>query len=59
MFAIPISFSIGYIMGVAAGCFPGRALDRIMTGTAVFGVSLPNYWFGIVLVIVFAVEFMV
>ena len=29
-----------------------------MTGAAVFGVSLPNYWLGIVLVIVFAVEFM-
>ena len=30
-----------------------------MTGAAVIGVSLPNYWLGLVLVIVFAVEFMV
>jgi peptide/nickel transport system permease protein len=58
MFAIPISFSIGYIMGAIAGCFPGRVLDRVITGTAVFGVSLPNYWFGIVLVIIFAVQLM-
>ena len=58
MFAIPISFVIGYAMGAVAGCFPGRILDRVITGTAVFGVSLPNYWFGIVLVIIFAVEFM-
>jgi peptide/nickel transport system permease protein len=56
MFAVPIAFSIGYAMGAVAGCFPGRWVDRVVTGTAVFGVSLPNYWLGIVLVIVFAVE---
>jgi peptide/nickel transport system permease protein len=56
MFAVPIAFSIGYAMGAVAGCFPGRWVDRVVTGSAVFGVSLPNYWLGIVLVIVFAVE---
>jgi hypothetical protein len=28
LFAVPISFFIGYVMGVVAGCFPGRWLDR-------------------------------
>jgi peptide/nickel transport system permease protein len=56
LFAVPIAFSIGYAMGAVAGCFPGRWVDRVVTGSAVFGVSLPNYWLGIVLVIVFAVE---
>ena len=56
MFAVPLAFSIGYTMGAVAGCFPGGWIDRIVTGSAVFGVSLPNYWLGIVLVIVFAVE---
>jgi peptide/nickel transport system permease protein len=58
LFAVPIAFTIGYTMGVIAGCFPGRWLDRLVTGTAVIGVSVPNYWLGIVLVIVFAVEYM-
>jgi peptide/nickel transport system permease protein len=58
MFAVPLSFFVGYVMGAIAGCFPGRVLDRVITGTAVMGVSVPNYWFGIVLVIVFAVEMM-
>ncbi len=58
-FAIPLAFMIGYTMGAVAGCFPGRVIDRVVTGTAVMGVSLPNYWLGIVLVIVFAVELMV
>ncbi|HXP06563.1 MAG TPA: ABC transporter permease [Stellaceae bacterium] len=56
LFAVPLSFSIGYAMGAIAGCFPGRWLDRLVTGTAVVGVSLPNYWLGIVLVVFFAVQ---
>jgi len=58
-FAIPFAFMIGFTMGTIAGCYPGRAIDRFVTGAAVMGVSLPNYWLGIVLVIVFAVEWMV
>jgi len=57
LFAVPLSFSLGYAMGAIAGCFPGRWLDRLVTGTAVIGVSLPNYWLGIVLVVFFAVEY--
>jgi peptide/nickel transport system permease protein len=55
-FAVPIAFSIGAAMGALAGSFPGTWIDRLVTGGAVFGVSLPNYWLGIVLVIIFAVE---
>jgi peptide/nickel transport system permease protein len=54
---VPLSFAIGYTMGAIAGCFPGRWLDRLVTGTAVVGVSLPNYWLGIVLVVFFAVQY--
>jgi peptide/nickel transport system permease protein len=58
LFAVPLSFSIGFVMGAAAGCFPGRWIDRLVTGAAVVGVSLPNYWLGIVLVIFFSVQYM-
>ena len=58
LFAVPLSFSIGFVMGAAAGCFPGRWIDRLVTGGAVVGVSLPNYWLGIVLVIFFSVQYM-
>jgi peptide/nickel transport system permease protein len=56
LFAVPVAFGTGFIMGTVAGCFPGTWVDRSVTGTAVLGVSVPNYWLGIVLVIVFAVE---
>jgi peptide/nickel transport system permease protein len=56
LFAIPIAFTIGFLMGLLAGCYPSTVVDRGVTGVAVFGVSLPNYWVAIVMVIVFAVE---
>jgi peptide/nickel transport system permease protein len=59
LFAVPLAFLTGYAMGTVAGWFPGRWIDRVVTGGAVVGVSLPNYWLGIVLVIFFAVEWMV
>ncbi len=54
--AMPTALLIGYAMGVAAARYPGRALDRVVTGAAVLGVSLPNFWVGVVLVILFAVQ---
>ncbi len=60
-FAVPLSFVIGAVLGTIAGCAPanwfGKLLDRLVTGTAVLGVSVPNYWLGLVLVILFAVEY--
>lgn len=58
LYAVPLAFTLGYAMGAIAGCFPGGWLDRIATGTAVAGVSVPNYWLGIVLVILFSVQYM-
>jgi peptide/nickel transport system permease protein len=57
---VSLSFVIGASLGTLAGCVQptrlGRAIDRLVTGTAVMGVSVPNYWLGLVMVIVFAVE---
>src|ERR1044071_329538 len=55
-FAVPMAFSVGFAMGALAGSFPGTWIDRVVTGGAVFGVSLPNYWLGIAMVIVLAVD---
>src|SRR5260370_11313679 len=45
-------------MDATAGCFPARWLASVVPGARVSGLSLPNYWLGIVLIIVFAVELM-
>lgn len=49
-------FLLGSILGGIAGYHQGRWLDKLATGIAICGVSVPHYWLGIVLVIVFAVE---
>jgi peptide/nickel transport system permease protein len=54
--AITLSFSLAFGLGITAGYLSGRWADRVVTGIAVLGVSTPNYWLSIILVIIFAVE---
>ncbi|MDB5415177.1 MAG: transporter permease [Rubritepida sp.] len=56
--SVLVAFSIAFIMGTIAGRQSGTWIDRLVTGVAVLGVSIPNYWLGIVLVIIFSVELM-
>lgn len=51
-----IGFPLGILLGGVAGYYNGRVIDKIATATAVAGVSVPHYWLGMLLVIVFAVE---
>lgn len=51
-----IGFPLGILLGGLAGYFNGRAIDRLATATAITGVSVPHYWLGMLLVIVFSVE---
>ncbi|WP_421988437.1 ABC transporter permease [Roseococcus sp.] len=57
--AVLIAFSVAFILGTVAGRKSGTWIDRMVTGVAVLGVSVPNYWLGIVLVIIFSVEMMI
>lgn len=54
--AVLLAFSLAFVLGIVAGYYAGRPADRVVTAVSVFGVSVPNYWLGIVLIIVFAVE---
>ncbi|MEM7776324.1 MAG: ABC transporter permease [Pseudomonadota bacterium] len=54
--ATTIGFVIGSLLGGLAGYYQGTWIDKVATGFGVTGVSIPHYWLGIVLVIVFAVE---
>lgn len=54
--AVMIAFSIAFVLGTYAAYRIGSWQDRVVTGISIVGVSVPNYWFGVVLVIIFAVE---
>jgi len=54
--AVMLAFSLAFVLGTIAAYYIGRPIDRLVTGISVVGASVPNYWLGIVLIIVFAVE---
>jgi peptide/nickel transport system permease protein len=51
-----ISFLLGLFFGLVAGYFRDSWIDKVATSIAISGVSLPHYWLGMVLVIIFSVE---
>jgi peptide/nickel transport system permease protein len=53
--AILLGFTFGITLGLVAGFSNRRVTDRSVTAFAITGISIPNYWLGIVLVVIFAV----
>jgi peptide/nickel transport system permease protein len=51
-----LAFGVGIALGLLAAFRQGRALDKIASAIAVIGVSVPHYWAGIILIIVFSVQ---
>jgi peptide/nickel transport system permease protein len=49
-----IGFVLGSLFGFVAGYFRGSWPDRLASLLSVLGVSVPHYWLGMVMVIVFA-----
>lgn len=48
-----ISLVIGIPLGVVAALRPGSWVDRFAMTLAVIGQAIPNFWFGLILIIVF------
>ncbi|MDR3472922.1 MAG: ABC transporter permease [Devosia sp.] len=56
LIAVALSFVLSLVMGVFAAYRMGGPVDRLVTALAVFGISVPTFWLGVVLVIIFAVD---
>jgi peptide/nickel transport system permease protein len=56
MLAAMIGFVFGLLFGFLAGYFRDTWIDRAVTTIAITGVSMPHYWLGMVLVIIFSVQ---
>ena len=48
--------TLGLLFGLIAGYFRDTWVDKVATSIAIAGVSVPHYWLGMVLVIIFSVE---
>jgi peptide/nickel transport system permease protein len=51
-----LAFAIALCLGIISATRIGSAIDRVATMIAVIGISVPQFWLGVVLVIFFAVQ---
>ncbi len=54
--ALLLALLIAIPLGIAAAVKRGSLVDRVATVGSLFGVSLPGFWFGILLLILFSVN---
>ena len=52
--ALLLSTALGIGLGVASATRPNTALDRLSGVASLFGASMPSFWLGIVLMVIFA-----
>ena len=56
LMAILLSTAIAIPVGVMAAATRGKAADTILMAVAQIGVSLPNFWLGLLFIVLFAVN---
>jgi len=56
LFAILIALAIGLPMGILSAVYNNSALDVAATVVALWGLSIPNFWLGIMLILLFSVD---
>ena len=54
--ATVLALSIGVPLGLWAGLRPGSLVDRAIQSVSILGFSLPTFWLGLMLIVVFAVQ---
>ena len=54
--AILLSIIIGVPLGLYAGLYPDGVVGRTVMATSILGFSLPTFWVGLMLIMVFAVQ---
>lgn len=51
-----LGFICGVVLGGLAGFFHKSRIDHLVSAVSVIGVSLPHYWLGLLLTIIFSVQ---
>ncbi|MEA2514346.1 MAG: peptide/nickel transport system permease protein, partial [Thermomicrobiales bacterium] len=54
--SILISFLLGIVLGVVSAVRRGSVVDRLVMLAATWGLSLPSFWFGLMLIILFSLR---
>jgi peptide/nickel transport system permease protein len=56
LYALLISSSVAFPLGLIAAAHAGKRTDSILSAIAQFGLAIPNFWLGLLLVLLFAVQ---
>ena len=55
LLSVLLGIGIGLPTGIVAAVWRGKAADYVGSSVALFGLSVPNFWLGLMLILVFAV----
>ena len=55
--ALAIAVAAGMLAGIVAAVRRNTVFDVLISGLSVFGVSMPVYWLGLMMIILFAIDF--
>lgn len=56
LFGVGLACLIGIPCGIVSAVWRGRLVDQLFTGIAMLGASIPSFWFGLILMQMFAVH---
>jgi peptide/nickel transport system substrate-binding protein len=56
MYALLLSAALAFPLGLAAAARRGRTTDALLSAVTQLGLALPNFWLGMLLVLLFAVN---
>jgi peptide/nickel transport system substrate-binding protein len=56
LYALLLSTTLAFCVGIFAAARRGRSGDTIVSGITQLGLAVPNFWLGMLLVLLFAVE---
>ena len=56
LIAFAIAMAIGIPAGIVSAIYKGTWLDYVANGVALWGLSTPNFWLGIMLILLFSVQ---
>jgi ABC-type dipeptide/oligopeptide/nickel transport system permease component len=57
MAGLAVSVVLGLTFGILAGLRPNSLVDDVLMFLAMFGVSMPSFWLGLMLIYLFALQF--
>lgn len=55
LMSVAIAVVVGVPLGILSAVYRGRLLDNFSTFIALWGVAIPNFWLGIILIYIFSI----